>query len=81
MTEHGWPTDAWPDLYKKVQAAEMLVIGTPIWLGDKSSVCTQVIERMYGNSAELNDRGQYAYYGKWADASSPATKTAPNIAP
>jgi multimeric flavodoxin WrbA len=40
------------------------VIGTPIWLGDKSSMCTRVIERLYANSGELNDAGQYAYYGK-----------------
>jgi multimeric flavodoxin WrbA len=38
MTEHGWETDEWPTLYQKVRAADILVIGTPIWLGDKSSV-------------------------------------------
>jgi hypothetical protein len=27
-------------------------------------VCTRVIERLYGNSAELNDAGQYKYYGR-----------------
>ncbi|MFW5659456.1 MAG: flavodoxin family protein, partial [Bacteroidota bacterium] len=32
--------------------------------GEKSSVCTQVIERLYGHSGELNEKGQYAYYGK-----------------
>ena len=36
----------------------------PIWLGENSSVCTQVIERLYGNSHLLNDAGQYAYYGR-----------------
>jgi multimeric flavodoxin WrbA len=45
-------------------AADILVIGTPIWLGDKSSVCTRVIERLYGFSGELNEAGQYAYYGR-----------------
>ena len=64
MTEHGWPTDEWPELYQRVMAADILVIGTPIWLGDKSSVCTKVIERLYGNSSLTNDAGQYAYYGK-----------------
>src|SRR5205085_1559758 len=34
------------------------------WLGEKSSVCTRVIERLYGNSHLPNDRGQYAYYGR-----------------
>ena len=64
MTEHGWPEDAWPDLYEKVLAADILVIGTPIWLGEKSSVCTKVIERLYGMSGELNEAGQYRNYGK-----------------
>ncbi|MBC74906.1 MAG: flavodoxin [Halobacteriovoraceae bacterium] len=64
MTEHGWESDEWPELYKRVQKADILVIGTPIWLGDKSSVCTHLIERLYANSAKLNDKGQYAYYGK-----------------
>jgi len=64
MTEHGWERDEWPEILEKVMAAEILVIGTPIWLGEKSSVCTQVVERLYSASALLNDRGQYAYYGK-----------------
>ena len=64
MTEHGWPHDGWPALYEKVQAADILVLATPIWLGEKSSVCTAFIERLYGSSALLNDAGQYAYYGR-----------------
>ena len=64
MTGHGWEYDDWPMIYEKVKAADILVIGTPIWLGDKSSVCTMVIERLYSTSADLNDRGQYAYYGR-----------------
>lgn len=64
MTEHGWTTDAWPAIQDKVMAADILVIMTPIWLGDKSSICTKVIERLYGFSGELNSNGQYAYYGK-----------------
>ncbi len=64
MREHGWKTDEWPAMYKKVQAANILVIAGPIWLGDNSSITKQVIERLYGNSAELNKQGQYAFYGK-----------------
>jgi multimeric flavodoxin WrbA len=64
MTEHGWDVDDWPAICERVMAADILVLGTPIWLGDKSSVCTKVIERLYGNSSVLNDRGQYAYYGR-----------------
>lgn len=64
MTEHGWETDDWPAIYERVMAADILVLGTPIWLGEKSSVCSKVIERLYGNSGILNDEGQYAYYGR-----------------
>ncbi|MFG2734689.1 flavodoxin family protein [Streptomyces harbinensis] len=64
MTEQGWERDAWPALYEKVLTADILVLAGPIWLGDNSSVMKQVIERLYACSAELNDRGQYAYYGR-----------------
>ena len=64
MREQGWDTDEWPEIYKKVKAADILIIAGPIWLGDDSSVTKKIIERLYANSSELNDRGQYAYYGK-----------------
>jgi multimeric flavodoxin WrbA len=64
MTEHGWEVDDWPSISEQVMAADILVLATPIWLGEKSSVCTQVIERLYGNSSVLNEAGQYAYYGR-----------------
>lgn len=64
MTEHGWAKDDWPQIYEKVKAADILVLTTPIWLGEKSSVCTKVIERLYASSGDLNANGQYAYYGK-----------------
>lgn len=64
MTEHGFATDGWPAVQKQVMDADILVVGTPIWLGDKSSICTRVIERLYGYSGKLNDKGQYAYYGR-----------------
>ncbi len=64
MTEQGWDHDDWPRIYEKVRAANILVICSPIWLGDKSSVCTQTIERLYSSSGDLNENGQYAYYGR-----------------
>ena len=66
MAEHGWERDDWPDIYEKVKAADILVITSPIWLGEKSSVCTQIIERLYSTSSDLNAHGQYAYYGRVA---------------
>ncbi len=64
MTEHGWDQDEWPAIIKQVMDADILVLGSPIWLGEKSSVCTKVIERLYGSSGDLNSAGQYAYYGR-----------------
>ncbi len=66
MTERGWEKDEWPRISEKVKAADILVITSPIWLGEKSSVCTQVIERLYSASGDLNEEGQYAYYGRVA---------------
>lgn len=64
MRRHGWETDAWPDIYKKVAAADILVIAGPIWLGDNSSQTKKIIERLYAQSGDMNDKGQYVYYGK-----------------
>lgn len=64
MREHGFRNDDWPGIQDKVMAADILVIGTPVWLGDKSSVATRTIERLYGFSGNLNEDGQYAYYGR-----------------
>ncbi len=64
MTEHGFATDEWPGLLSLVMAADILIVTTPLWLGEKSSVCTRVVERLYGTSHLLNDAGQYAYYGR-----------------
>lgn len=66
MTAHGAERDDWPVLFERVLAADILILGSPIWLGEKSSVCQRVIERLYGNSGQLNDRGQYVYYGRVA---------------
>ena len=64
MREHGWERDDWPDLVERVLAADILVLGTPIWLGERSSVCSRIIERLYAMSGQLSDKGQYLYYGK-----------------
>ena len=64
MTKHGWATDAWPELYKKVQAADIIVIAGPIWLGDNSSETKKIIERLYAQSGDVNVAGQYSFYGK-----------------
>ena len=64
MTGHGWESDDWPALWKEVLAADILIVGSPIWLGQPSSECIKLIERLYAQSGQTNDKGQYVYYGK-----------------
>lgn len=64
MTKKGWDKDEWPELFKQVLAADILVLAGPIWLGDNSSEMKKIIERLYAYSGELNDKGQWIYYGK-----------------
>jgi len=69
MREQGAEVDDWPEIYwPKVRDADILVIGTPIWLGEESSICRVIIERLYAHSAQRNDKGQYVFYGKTGGA-------------
>jgi multimeric flavodoxin WrbA len=64
MREHGWERDDFPALYRElVRPADILVLASPIWLGDQSSMTRLMIERLYGYSGKVNDEGQWAYYG------------------
>ena len=64
MTEHGWDVDDWPELTKRVLDADILIVGTPIWLGQQSSEAQKLIERLYALSGLTNEKGQYKFYGK-----------------
>lgn len=65
MREHGYDTDDFPELYRThVAPADMILLATPIWLGDQSSQTRLIIERLYAYSGETNAATQWAYYGK-----------------
>lgn len=65
MTETDeWERDDWPQIQKEVDACDILVLCTSVWLGEKTSVCNRVLGRMYGYTHSFNDRGQYRDYGK-----------------
>lgn len=64
MTEHGWDRDDWPWLSAKVRAADIVVVGSPIWIGEMSSVAVHLMERLYSELGTLNDRGQSIYTGQ-----------------
>ncbi|MDP8992178.1 MAG: flavodoxin family protein [Actinomycetota bacterium] len=58
--------DEWPLILDKVKSADILVVGTPIWFGVRSSVAQLVIERLDGTYTETNEVGQYPLYNKVA---------------
>ena len=58
--------DAWPALRDKVLAADVLVIATPIWMGQASSVCMRVLERLDAELSEEDDLGRPSMFGKVA---------------
>ena len=60
----GYERDDWPQIQAKIDACDILIIGTSVWLGEKSSVCNRVLERMYGYTHNFNAKGQYRDYGK-----------------
>lgn len=64
MREYGWEVDEWVDLWPTVLASDILVLAGPVWLGDNSSEMKKVIERLYGQSGQRNDDGQWVYYGR-----------------
>jgi multimeric flavodoxin WrbA len=65
MRDHGWERDDFPDIYGMlVEPADIVVLATPIWLGDQASMTRLMVERLYGWSGELNAAGQWSYYGK-----------------
>lgn len=54
--------DEWPPILEKVLAADILILGMPIWFGVRSSVAQMVIERLDGTYNTTNDVGQYPLY-------------------
>jgi multimeric flavodoxin WrbA len=58
--------DAWPDIRNKVLEADILLVGTPIWLGQPGSVCKRALERMDAFLEETDDQGRMVSYGKVA---------------
>jgi multimeric flavodoxin WrbA len=58
--------DEWPAIRQKVLAADILVVATPIWMGQPSSVCKMALERLDAELSETDDEGRMLTYGKVA---------------
>ena len=50
--------DDWPAVHAKLMAADILIMATPTWLGQMSSVCLRALERMDALFAETDDSGR-----------------------
>jgi multimeric flavodoxin WrbA len=54
--------DEWPTILAVLRNADILVIATPTWLGQPSSVAKRVLERMDALVSETDDEGRpFAY--------------------
>lgn len=60
--------DAWPDIRRKIAAADILLVATPTWVGHMSSVAQRVLERLDAELSETDDEGRPAMFGKVAVA-------------
>lgn len=60
--------DAWPAIREKILAADILILGGPIWMGQTGSVAKRVMERMDAFISETDDQGRMPSYSKVAVA-------------
>jgi multimeric flavodoxin WrbA len=64
-TDHDMGSgDAWPPLRAKLIAADLVVIASPIWLGQPSSVAKRVLERIDAFIEELDEKNRMMAFGK-----------------
>lgn len=60
------PPDEWPGLRRRILDADILVIGTPIWLGHPSSIAQRVLERLDAFLGETDEEGRLVTFGRVA---------------
>lgn len=58
--------DEWPDVRRRILNADILLLGTPIWMGQPSSICKRVLERMDAFLGETDREGRMVSYGRVA---------------
>ena len=66
VTEATSEADEWPVLHGKIAAADILIVATPTWLGQQSSISKRVLERMDAMLSETKDDGRPIAYDKVA---------------
>ena len=68
VSEAVTDADEWPILHERVLAADILIIATPTWIGQPSSVSKRVLERMDAMLSETKDDGRPVAYDRVAGA-------------
>ena len=58
--------DAWPDIRRRLLSADLLIFGTPIWLGQPSSLAKRILERMDAFLSDMDDQGRTPAFDKIA---------------
>lgn len=58
--------DEWPKLRQAILESDILLIATPIWMGQPSAVTKMVLERLDAELSETDDEGRPSMYGKVA---------------
>ena len=58
--------DDWPAVREKILDARILVLATPIWMGQPSSITKRVFERLNAFLGEIDDDGRYPTFGRVA---------------
>ena len=58
--------DEWPAIRKLMLACDIFILATPIWMGQPSSVCKMVLERLDAEISETDDQGRMLTFGKVA---------------
>lgn len=66
VTSDEGPGDAWPAIRQMIFDADILIVGTPIWLGQPSSVAKRALERMDAFLSETDAEGRMVSYGRVA---------------
>ena len=58
--------DEWPSIRQRVIDSDILILATPTWMGQHSSVCQRVLERLDAELSEKDDQGRLQTYGRVA---------------
>ncbi len=66
VTSDEGPKDEWPAIRKKILNADILIAGTPVWMGQPSSVIKRALERMDAFIGEKDTSGRMPSYGRVA---------------